>query len=178
MGSRSPKSNQHFSPSQWYICVSFAKICPFNKETECEQEATPPPPGSRHRIKNNMSPPPPPHMVGGHKYLFDTPPCDDHTYMNNADSDWPVYVQSDHAKHVQRFFVRRLQTVSTTSTIPKYLDALTSYNKVKPQWLKHLWDHGNLFETWVKSSQWGLIMASGQEANDDNLGIFFSSSRQ
>ena len=20
---------------------------------------------------------------------------------------------------------------------------------VKPQWLEHLWDHGNLFETWV-----------------------------
>ena len=22
-------------------------------------------------------------------------------------------------------------------------------NTVKPQWLKHLWDHENLFETWV-----------------------------
>ena len=22
-------------------------------------------------------------------------------------------------------------------------------NTVEPQWLKHLWDHGNLFETWV-----------------------------
>ena len=46
MGSRSPKSNQHFSPSQWYICVSLAKICPFNKEIECRQVATPTPTGS------------------------------------------------------------------------------------------------------------------------------------
>ena len=22
-------------------------------------------------------------------------------------------------------------------------------NTVKPQWLEHLWDHGNLFEAWV-----------------------------
>ena len=45
MGSRSPKSNQHFSPSQWYICASLA-ICPFNKEIECRQVATPMPTGS------------------------------------------------------------------------------------------------------------------------------------
>ena len=31
MGSRSPKSNQHFSLSQ-YVYVSLAEICPFNKE--------------------------------------------------------------------------------------------------------------------------------------------------
>ena len=43
-GSRSPKTNQHLSPSQWYICVSLAKICPFNNEIECGQEATPTPP--------------------------------------------------------------------------------------------------------------------------------------
>ena len=57
MGSRSPKSNQHFPPSQWYICVSLAKICLFNKETECGQEATPPPPpGSA--LNTICSPPP------------------------------------------------------------------------------------------------------------------------
>ena len=41
MRSRSSKSNQYFSPSQLYICVSLAKICPFNKETECTQVARP-----------------------------------------------------------------------------------------------------------------------------------------
>ena len=67
-GSRSPKSNQHFSPSQWYtcICVSLAKICPFNKEIECRQEAKPPPP---QMGSNNMSPPPrPPLHHGGHNW--------------------------------------------------------------------------------------------------------------
>ena len=44
---------------------------------------------------------------------------------------------------------------------------------VKPQWLKHLWDHGNLFETWVVRATEGLIMASGREAKGDNLGKSF-----
>ena len=64
MGSRSPKSNQHFSPSQRYICVSLAKICPFNKETECGQEATPTPPPQPTGSALKTICPPPPHMVG------------------------------------------------------------------------------------------------------------------
>ena len=24
-----------------------------------------------------------------------------------------------------------------------------TYHTVEPQWLEHLWDHGNSFETWV-----------------------------
>ena len=58
MGSRSPKSNQHFSPSNdIFLCL--AKICPFNKEIECRQEATPLPPGSA--LKTIC---PPPHDGG------------------------------------------------------------------------------------------------------------------
>ena len=28
-------------------------------------------------------------------------------------------------------------------------DKVGKENTVKPQWLEHLWDHGNSFETWV-----------------------------
>ena len=59
MGSRSPKSNQHFSPSQWYICVSLAKIRPFNKEIECGQEATLTPPPTGSALKTICPPNPP-----------------------------------------------------------------------------------------------------------------------
>ena len=38
--------------------------------------------------------------------------------------------------------------------------------------LKHLWDHGNLLETWVVRAT-ELIMVPGKEANGDNLGKFF-----
>ena len=43
-------------------------------------------------------------------------------------------------------------------------------NAVKPQWLEHLWDHGNLFETWVDRASEGYSSASCQEANGNNLG--------
>ena len=70
MGLRSPKSNQHFPPSQWYIYVSLAKVCPFNKEIECGQEATPTPTPTPtgSALKTICSPPspPPPPMEGGH----------------------------------------------------------------------------------------------------------------
>ena len=62
MRSRSPKSNQHFSPSQ-----SLAKICPFNKEIECRQEATTATP-TGSALKAIC---PPPRMVGGHNYADD-----------------------------------------------------------------------------------------------------------
>ena len=55
MKSRSPKSNQHFSHSQWYICVSLAKICPINQEIECGQETTPTPTG--YALKTICPPP-------------------------------------------------------------------------------------------------------------------------
>ena len=45
------------------------------------------------------------------------------------------------------------------------------FNTVEPQWLKHLWDHGTLFETWV-------IIAPGQEASGINLGSYWCSSIQ
>ena len=63
MGPWSPKSNQHFSPSQWYICVSLAKICSSNKEIVWTRGYA-----DGIRTKNNMSPPPP-RMVGGHNYV-------------------------------------------------------------------------------------------------------------
>ena len=68
MGSRSPKSNQQFSPSQWYIHVSLAKICPFNKErvqTSGYADV------DRIRTKNNISL----RMVGGHKNLLAKQSC-------------------------------------------------------------------------------------------------------
>ena len=43
--------------------------------------------------------------------------------------------------------------------------------KVELQWLKHLWDHGNLFRNMGSSSHWGFIIAPGQEANGDNSRI-------
>ena len=49
---------------------------------------------------------------------------------------------------------------------------------VEPQWLEHLWDHGNLFETWVVRANDGLIMAPVQEANSNNLGKSFRFSTQ
>ena len=30
-----------------------------------------------------------------------------------------------------------------------YLDTVSISNTVEPQWFEHLWDHGNLFETWA-----------------------------
>ena len=65
MGSRSPKSNQHFSPSQWYICVSLAKICPTNKEIRVQTRGYVP-------FSNNLSPPVTLKMVGGHKNTLAT----------------------------------------------------------------------------------------------------------
>ena len=40
-------------------------------------------------------------------------------------------------------------------------------NTVKPQWLELLWDHRTLVEIWVLRANVGLIMASGQEADED-----------
>ena len=44
------------------------------------------------------------------------------------------------------------------------------------QWLEHLWDHGNLLETWIVRATEGLIIAQGQKANENNLGMSFPSS--
>ena len=62
MGSRSPKSNQFFYVSQHCRCASLDKICPFNKEIECRQVATPTPTGS---VLKTICPPPPPAHGGG-----------------------------------------------------------------------------------------------------------------
>ena len=47
------------------------------------------------------------------------------------------------------------------------------FTTVELQWLEHLWDNGNLFETWVVRATEGVIIAPGQEANGDNLGLSF-----
>ena len=51
---------------------------------------------------------------------------------------------------------------------------------VELQWLEHLRDHGNLFETWVVRAIAALwpprTIAPGQEANGDNLGLSFPTS--
>ena len=49
----------------------------------------------------------------------------------------------------------------------------TKQHTVEPQWLEHLWDHGNSFEM-GSSSQCELIIAPVQEANSDDLGKIFS----
>ena len=52
---------------------------------------------------------------------------------------------------------------------------LSFNNTVALQWVKHLWDHANLFMgiDMGSSSHWGLIIAPGQVANGGNLGTFF-----
>ena len=47
------------------------------------------------------------------------------------------------------FTVIRLFLMSSSS-VSHFHPCLTAVlSTVKPQWLEHLWDHRNLFETWV-----------------------------
>ena len=48
-----------------------------------------------------------------------------------------------------------------------------STDTVKLQWLEHLRDYENLFETWVVRATESYIMVPGQQANGDNLGKSF-----
>ena len=65
------------------MCVSLAKICPFNKEIEFRQVATPTPPPTGSLLKTIC--PPPLHGRGGHNYQM----FDPQSFMCSRGSQFP-----------------------------------------------------------------------------------------